>query len=119
MFVAGLETDLAEMRRVGNRHYPDGHERQHLGPDTDGVRRASIARGRNHPSAPLLQWVSRLPVTQAVLSGALVIVPAYAWAAEYGGGVAAITGAYVAGDGVVEETIGHAPRGSRQLEDGR
>ena len=55
----------------------------------------AVAAGRL--LAPLLRWVGRLPVTQAVLSGALVIVFVYAWAAEYGGGVAAITGAYIAG----------------------
>jgi Kef-type K+ transport system membrane component KefB len=55
----------------------------------------AVAAGRL--LAPLLRWVGRLPVTQAVLSGALVIVFLYAWAAEYAGGVAAITGAYVAG----------------------
>ena len=55
----------------------------------------AVAAGRL--LSPLLQSVSRLPVTQAVLSGALVIVFIYAWAAEYGGGVAAITGAYIAG----------------------
>ena len=46
---------------------------------------------------PLLRWTSRLPVTQAVLAGALVVMCLYAWAAEYVGAVAAITGAYVAG----------------------
>jgi Kef-type K+ transport system membrane component KefB len=46
---------------------------------------------------PLLRAVSRLPVTQAVLSASVVIAFVYAWAAEYGGGVAAITGGYVAG----------------------
>ena len=46
---------------------------------------------------PVLSWVNRLPVTQAVLSAAVVIAFLYAWAAEEGGGVAAITGAYVAG----------------------
>ena len=46
---------------------------------------------------PALRWVSRLPVTEAVLAGAVVIALVYAWAAEYGGGVAAITGAYIAG----------------------
>lgn len=55
----------------------------------------AVAAGRL--LAPLLRWVGRLPVTQAVLSGALVIVFIYAWAAEYAGGVAAITGAYIAG----------------------
>jgi Kef-type K+ transport system membrane component KefB len=55
----------------------------------------AVAAGRL--LSPLLRSVSRLPVTQAVLSGALVIVFIYAWAAEYGGGVAAITGAYIAG----------------------
>ncbi len=46
---------------------------------------------------PLLRWAGRLPVTQGLLSAALVIALIYAWAAEYAGGVAAITGAYVAG----------------------
>jgi Kef-type K+ transport system membrane component KefB len=46
---------------------------------------------------PVLRWAGRLPVTQAVLSAALVIAFVYAWTAEYGGGVAAITGAYIAG----------------------
>jgi Kef-type K+ transport system membrane component KefB len=36
-------------------------------------------------------------VSQAVLSAALVIAMLYAWTAEYGGAVAAITGAYIAG----------------------
>ena len=47
--------------------------------------------------APALRWAGRLAVTQAVLSGAIVIALVYAWTAEYAGGVAAITGAYVAG----------------------
>lgn len=47
--------------------------------------------------SPVLQWAGRLPVTQAVLAASVVIALIYAWAAEYGGGVAAITGAYVAG----------------------
>jgi Kef-type K+ transport system membrane component KefB len=46
---------------------------------------------------PVLRWVTRLPVTQAVLAAAVVIAFVYAWAAEYGGGMAAITGAYMAG----------------------
>jgi len=46
---------------------------------------------------PILAWASRLPVSQGVLSAALVIMCLYAWAAEYVGAVAAITGAYVAG----------------------
>jgi Kef-type K+ transport system membrane component KefB len=55
----------------------------------------AIAAGRL--LRPALQWVSRLPVTEAVLAGAVVIALVYAWAAESGGGVAAITGAYIAG----------------------
>jgi Kef-type K+ transport system membrane component KefB len=55
----------------------------------------AIAAGRL--LGPALRRVSRLPVTQAVLAGAVVITLLYAWAAEYAGGVAAITGAYVAG----------------------
>jgi Kef-type K+ transport system membrane component KefB len=45
----------------------------------------------------VLSWARRLPVSQAVLSAAVVIAMVYAWAAEAIGGVAAITGAYVAG----------------------
>lgn len=55
----------------------------------------AIAAGRL--LEPALRWVSRLGVSQAVLAAAVVIALAYAWLAEYGGGVAAITGAYVAG----------------------
>ena len=46
---------------------------------------------------PVLRWASSLGVGQAVLGAALVIAFIYAWAAEYVGEVAAITGAYVAG----------------------
>jgi len=46
---------------------------------------------------PVLAWATRLPVSQGVLSAAIVIAMIYAWAAEYVGAVAAITGAYVAG----------------------
>jgi Kef-type K+ transport system membrane component KefB len=45
----------------------------------------------------VLAWARTLPVSQAVLSAALVIAMIYGWAAEYVGAVAAITGAYVAG----------------------
>jgi Kef-type K+ transport system membrane component KefB len=55
----------------------------------------AIAAGRW--LSPILRWASRLPVSQAVLSVAVVIALTYAWAAEYVGAVAAITGAYVAG----------------------
>jgi Kef-type K+ transport system membrane component KefB len=55
----------------------------------------AIAAGRL--LGPALRWASRLPVTQAVLSAALVMAFVYAWGAEYAGGVAAITGAYIAG----------------------
>ena len=55
----------------------------------------AIAAGRL--LSPVLQWAGRLPVTQAMLAASVVIALVYAWAAEYAGGVAAITGAYVAG----------------------
>ena len=55
----------------------------------------AIAAGRF--LGPVLRWASRLPVTEALLAAAVVIALVYAWAAEYAGGVAAITGAYVAG----------------------
>jgi Kef-type K+ transport system membrane component KefB len=47
--------------------------------------------------APFLQWAVRLRVSQGLLAGTLVIVFAFAWAAEFVGAVAAITGAYMAG----------------------
>jgi Kef-type K+ transport system membrane component KefB len=47
------------------------------------------------------EWVARraqsLGVSQGLLSMVLVVVFVYAWAAEYVGGIAAITGAYLAG----------------------
>jgi Kef-type K+ transport system membrane component KefB len=46
---------------------------------------------------PILAMARRLPVGQALLSGALVIAFLYGWTAEYVGGVAAITGTYLAG----------------------
>ena len=45
----------------------------------------------------MLRWASSLAVSQNVLAAALVIALVYAWAAEYLGAVAAITGAYIAG----------------------
>ena len=47
--------------------------------------------------APALRWAASLGVSEAVLSAAVVIMFAYAWAAEYVGQIAAITGAYLAG----------------------
>jgi Kef-type K+ transport system membrane component KefB len=50
-----------------------------------------------HLLPPVLRWASTLGVSQAVLSAGLVIMFLYAWAAEYVGAVAAITGSYLAG----------------------
>jgi len=55
----------------------------------------AIFLGRSLPS--VLGWARGLRVSQAVLSIAVVIAMVYAWAAEYVGGVASITGAYIAG----------------------
>jgi len=55
----------------------------------------ALLAGRTLPR--VLAWAKRLPVSQAVLSAAVVIAMIYAWAAEYVGAVAAITGAYIAG----------------------
>ena len=46
---------------------------------------------------PVLRLASRLPVAQGLLAAALTLAFVYAWAAEYLGAIAAITGAYVAG----------------------
>jgi Kef-type K+ transport system membrane component KefB len=50
-----------------------------------------------HLLTPALRWASTLGVSQAVLSAGVVIMFIYAWAAEYVGAVAAITGSYLAG----------------------
>ena len=42
-------------------------------------------------------WADRLAVSQGLLAVVLVIALLYAWAAEFVGGVAAITGSYLAG----------------------
>jgi Na+:H+ antiporter len=55
----------------------------------------AVFAGRGLPA--LLGWAKRLPVSQTVLSAAIVVAMIYAWAAEYVGAVAAITGAYTAG----------------------
>ena len=45
----------------------------------------------------VLRWARNLPVSQALLAAVRVIAFGYGWAAEYIGGVAAITGTYLAG----------------------
>ena len=64
---------------------------------------AALMAGRAVPL--VLSWARRLPVSQAVLSAAIVIAMIYAWAAEAVGGVAAITGAYVAGVLIAQTTF--------------
>jgi Kef-type K+ transport system membrane component KefB len=56
---------------------------------------AAIYAGRWLPT--LLRCAESLPASQALLAAVLVIAFVYAWAAEYLGGVAAITGTYLAG----------------------
>jgi Kef-type K+ transport system membrane component KefB len=46
---------------------------------------------------PVLRTFERMPVTQGLLAGVLLIGLVYAWAAEWIGNVAAITGTYLAG----------------------
>lgn len=46
---------------------------------------------------PLAHWANRVPVSGALPALAVVIMLIYAWAAEVGGHVAAITGAFLAG----------------------
>jgi Kef-type K+ transport system membrane component KefB len=55
----------------------------------------AVAAGRF--IGPALGWASRINVSQGLLAAALVIAFLYAWAAEFIGAVAAITGAYIAG----------------------
>jgi Na+:H+ antiporter len=56
---------------------------------------AAIYAGRWLPH--VLRWASELPASQAMLAAVLVVAFVYGWAAEYVGGVAAITGTYLAG----------------------
>jgi Kef-type K+ transport system membrane component KefB len=46
---------------------------------------------------PIAAWAGRLAVSQGLLAVVLVIAFLYAWAAEFVGGIAAITGSYLAG----------------------
>lgn len=46
---------------------------------------------------PILRWAYESPISQGVLSAAVVLGLMYAWSAEFIGSVAAITGSYVAG----------------------
>jgi Na+:H+ antiporter len=64
---------------------------------------AAVIAGRAVPL--MLSSARRLPVSQAVLSAAVVIAMIYAWAAEAVGGVAAITGAYIAGVLIAQTTF--------------
>ena len=63
----------------------------------------ALAAGRG--VSAVLAWARRLPVSQGVLSAALVIAMVFAWAAESIGGVAAITGAYIAGVLIAQTTF--------------
>lgn len=47
--------------------------------------------------APLTRFVDKLPVSEGILTLVIVITLLYAWSAEVVGGVAAITGAFIAG----------------------
>ncbi|MDR7503177.1 MAG: cation:proton antiporter [Armatimonadota bacterium] len=56
---------------------------------------------------PLLARAARAPVSEGLLAATLFLVLLYAWAAEAGGGVAAITGAYLAGVLVAQAGFRH------------
>jgi len=55
----------------------------------------ALAAARALPA--IARWADGLGVSQGLLAAVLVVAFVYAWAAEYLGGVAAITGAYLAG----------------------
>jgi len=46
---------------------------------------------------PLTRFIDRLPISEGVIAAVIVVTLLYAWAAEALGGVAAITGAFLAG----------------------
>jgi Kef-type K+ transport system membrane component KefB len=49
----------------------------------------------------LVDWAAnRLPISQAMMTAVLVAALFFAWVSEFAGGVAAITGAYIAGVGL-------------------
>jgi Kef-type K+ transport system membrane component KefB len=56
---------------------------------------AALAAGRVFGA--VCSWADRLAVSQGLLAVVLAVALVYAWAAEYVGGVAAITGSYLAG----------------------
>lgn len=56
---------------------------------------------------PLLARAAGGPVSEGLLAATLLLVLLYAWAAEAGGGVAAITGAYLAGVLVAQAGFRH------------
>lgn len=53
----------------------------------------------------LARWVEELPVSQAELAFAVVVIAVYAWTAEVLGGVAPIIGAFLAGLAISRTTI--------------
>jgi Kef-type K+ transport system membrane component KefB len=65
------------------------------------VLRIAVFFGAAVSTGPLLRKalgaVQRAPISEGLLSGILVVVLAYAWAAEAIGSIASITGAYLAG----------------------
>lgn len=53
----------------------------------------------------LAQWAERLPVSEPVMSVVIASVLVYAWASEAIGGVAVITGAFIAGVGLARSSV--------------
>lgn len=53
----------------------------------------------------LAEWAERLPVSEPVVSVVIASVLIYAWASEAIGGVAVITGAFIAGVGLARSTV--------------
>ncbi|MCA9835927.1 MAG: cation:proton antiporter [Trueperaceae bacterium] len=55
----------------------------------------------------ILAFFADLPVSEPLLAGAIVIALIYGWSAEYLGGVAAITGSYLAGIILSQSVVKH------------
>jgi Kef-type K+ transport system membrane component KefB len=49
---------------------------------------------------PVLRWVDRQPISEGLAAVVLISILMFAWAAEVVGGLAAITGAFLAGIGL-------------------
>lgn len=63
----------------------------------------------------VLRWFARLPIAEPLMAATLALVLVYSWAAEYLGGVAAITGAYLVGILIGQTELKHKLEGATKV----